>query len=94
MAVRVIEDKCAQFGNRMEVILEADGPAELITPEARAAVLIFARRQGFPARGLNGTPQTYPVDAKGEVNDDVLKGKTPVAGYRADYQVNAGAGVF
>jgi hypothetical protein len=94
MTVRFVEDKCEERGQHMFVVIEADGPAELTSLSAREQVLVFARRKGFPARGLNGLPQSYPVDAKGETGEDVLMGRVPVAAHRAEYQVNAGAGVF
>jgi hypothetical protein len=88
--LRFIEDKCVQTPQNMLVIVEADTPPELTNRQARDAVLVWARRQGFPARGISGIPQTYPVDAKGETNPEVVMGKVPTAAHRADYQLSAG----
>jgi hypothetical protein len=90
MGIRFIEDECKQSTNSMKVVVEGTDPAELTNRQTRDAVLVFARRSGFPARGISSLPQTYPVDADGKTDEDVILGKRPLAAHRADYTLSAG----
>lgn len=91
--VRVLEEVSKLDTQNAVVVVEGDNPAELTNRETRDAVLRWARSHGFPARGLSGLPQTYPVDDKGETNPEVVLGKVPCKAHRADFQLSAGLGM-
>lgn len=74
------------------VVRDNKSPENLTSRETREAVLNWARAQGFPARGLKQIPGTYPVDAQGKTDDDLVLGKRPIAGWQADFELSAGLG--
>jgi hypothetical protein len=90
MAITFVEDECKQSTNTMKVVVQGPDPTELTSRQTRDAVLVFARRCGFPARGISSLPQTYPVDSDGKTDEDVILGKRPLAAHRADYTLSAG----
>jgi len=88
--IKFVEDECKQGTQSMRVVIEGPDPTELTSRQARDAVIVFARKSGFPARGISGLPQTYPVDSDGKTDEDVILGKRPLAAHRADYVLSAG----
>lgn len=94
MAVKIDPKRNQTSGTTsMTVIAEAPHAHELTTAETRNAVMQFARAAGFPARGLGGVPNPYPVDEEGKTDDELILGKRPIKHWEAAYQVNSGLGV-
>jgi hypothetical protein len=95
-AVSIVDEKTIANGpTQMTVVVETKPPSTpdiLTTPETRNFVLTAARARGFPAKGLGGIPSPYPIDDKGETDDDLVLGRRPLVAWRADYQVSAGIG--
>ena len=91
--IRVVEDQSKLDVQNAVIVVEGDNPSELTSRQTRDEVLRWARSHGFPARGLSGMPQTYPVNAEGETNPDVVLGRVPTKAHRADFQLSAGLGM-
>jgi hypothetical protein len=91
--LRVVENKCkTDTLQQATVVIAGDAPTELTSPEARNQVLLYARKQGFPAHGLDLMPQPYPVDASGHTDNGLLLGQIPIDHWEAEYRVNAAGG--
>lgn len=77
--------------NSIVIVVEASSPEDFSSIAVRNQVLAFARSHGLPtASGLGGIPNSYPVDDKGEVDEDLILGKRPFKCFQAEYTVNAG----
>jgi len=72
------------------IIIEADGQEEAQSAEAKQLALKTAAANGLTRPGLSGGESTYPVDANGETDNDLVMGRGVVAAYRCDYKVTAG----
>jgi hypothetical protein len=77
-------------GQQAVIVAQADGQEEVKGLAARNLVLQEAASLGLSRPGLSGNDTTYPVDADGNSDDEVMQGKRPVAGYRCDYHVSSG----
>lgn len=67
-----------------------EGRDAVLSRLAKEAVIMYARQQGFNARGLDGMPPAYPVDDAGQHGADVLSGAKPIAAWEAVYTVKMG----
>ena len=72
------------------VIIQASSQEEVMSPTARQEAIKAASAAGLSRCGLSGSDSSYPVDANGSSDDDVMMGRRPVAAYRCDYRVTAG----
>ena len=94
MSIRINAEKSQPSGmTAMTVVVEGDQAAELTSLNVRNEVLKFARSAGFPARGLGGIPNPYPVDQEGKTDDDLILGRRPIDHWEAVYAVSSGLGV-
>lgn len=94
MSVRINEQKSRVTGTvSMQVLVEGDRADELTSLNVRNEVLKYARSAGFPARGLGGVPNPYPVGVDGDTDDtEMIFGRRPIDHWEAVYTVNAGLG--
>lgn len=81
----------SQMTDRDGVItIQGDNQDEVMSRDARNAVLQFAAKNGLPRPGLSGGESAYPVDTEGKTPDALVLGQLPVAAYRCDYKVTGG----
>jgi hypothetical protein len=73
----------------MTIIAMGSSREALVTKAVRDAVLVEARKQGFPASGTGIVPNPYAVDAKGETPQDLLQRPAAIHHWEAEYQANA-----
>ena len=73
-----------------KIVVQGDTMEEVTSIGARNMVLREAAAAGLSRPGVSGVAPAYPVDAEGKSDDDVIMGRSPVAGYRCDYPVAAG----
>lgn len=73
-----------------KITIQGDTMEEVSSLTARNLALKEAAVAGLSRPGVSGNAPAYPVDAEGQSTEDVIMGRTPVAGYRCDYPVTAG----
>ena len=87
MALRVVS---AEFTDRNgKVTVEGDTQEEVMSADARRMAITEASSK-LHRPGTSGNEVSYPVDADGQTNDDVVLGRVPTAAYRCDYNVTGG----
>ena len=79
--------KCAVTDCQAEIIVQGATQAEVTDTDTKRLVLNKAAAAGLSRPGIASTISAYPVDANGEYDDELMMGKRPVAGFRADYKV-------
>jgi hypothetical protein len=73
---------------RMTVIVAAETIPELNSSQAKALATKHAAAQGVSRPGISDSSGTYPVDAEGNSDEDLVLGRRPgVVGYRHDFTV-------
>lgn len=87
--ISVLSDLCVVSGDgrKVTVILESDSLEELNSMVARNEAVKHAGTLGVVGGGISNQSGTYPVDADGNSNEDVIMGRVPVAKYRNDIEV-------
>ena len=92
----MVNDDLTNFGvNKGLIVIEVMKPGtpdQLTSRETRDMLMLECRNRGFPIRGISNTPSPFPIDEKGESSDDMILGKAPYIGWRAEYEVSAGVG--
>jgi len=71
------------------VIATGTDREQLLSAETRHAVVKAAAARGLSRPGVNNV-DVYPVDSNGVCDEDVLLGKRPAVGFRAEYSVAGG----
>lgn len=89
MALRLVSDQSTPLegGRRATIILASDSIEELTSSRARQMAVEEAAKLGVSGGGVSKTGGTYPVDAEGNSNNEVMTGQTPVHEYRLDFDI-------
>jgi len=87
--LQVCDNLCQGSTNEVMVVLQGADHAELDSPTARQMALQKAASMGVTRPGFDDAHGAYPVDAAGLSGDDVVFGRTPVAGYRRDFKIRS-----
>lgn len=84
---RVIE--CKTDGAKGFVVIEGPTQESVVNAAAKQLVINAASASGVSRAGLSNLPAPYPVNDKGETNDDVIfcRNGQKVVGYRCKYDV-------
>lgn len=90
MSLTVISDNLNDRGGT--ITIQADSQEEVLSAQARQLAVTHAQSRGIPRAGTSGGEASYPVNADGETNDDLIFGRNgqTVAGYRCDFKVTGG----
>ena len=89
--INVLKDLCSSTddGRRVRGVLGSDCVEELNSLAARTEAVKYAASCGIVGGGVSNQSGTYPVDAEGKSDDDVILGRRPVAKYRNDIEVSS-----
>jgi hypothetical protein len=88
--LRLVKTPAAQ-GIYMTVVLAAKDQNMLRSPDALNAAKTIAGQHGFNPRAQKpGSPNVYPVNAKGETPDALLLGGEPIAEWHGDFEFSSG----
>lgn len=88
MALRLISCTKHETNQKRKVVIEADTIEELLATPAKELANAAGGESGLGSPGISDSLGTYPVDAEGKTDDDLLLGRrTPVAAYRQDFIV-------
>jgi hypothetical protein len=86
--VSIIDDLSRVSTGRAEFVVEGKNIDELMESATANLVVQKAAALGFHRPGVSNAGGPYPVDEKGDTDDELLMGKRgPVAGYRRDFIV-------
>lgn len=72
------------------VTISSPDMEEVAGPAAKTLALDTAAANGISRPGISGHISPYPVDENGETSDELIKGRSPVAGYRVDFPITGG----
>ena len=87
MTVRIVS---TSFDVRQGCVIVESATQEGVTSKAAKELAIKEAATRLHRVGFSGIPSPYPVNANGEITDDVILGREPVSAYRCDYKVQAG----
>lgn len=88
--ITIVREACTVNDRQGVIVVQADSQEEVMSPTARQEAIKTAAALGLSRPGLSGNDTSYPVDADGRSDDDVMMGRRPTAAYRCDYRVTAG----
>jgi hypothetical protein len=70
MSLRIVDKDCRIENGKLVIVIEGEGPEEVLSNTAKNLALQKAAACGYPRVGINGQSGSFPVDAEGKTYDD------------------------
>jgi hypothetical protein len=90
--LKVIDKDCRIEDNKLVIVVEGDGPEQVLSNDAKVLAVNKAASCGYPRVGINGQSGSFPVDADGKSyedwNEQARLGK--IAAYRNEIRLMGG----